>query len=93
MAHQYLAGFHDNVGNVDEAIEHLKVAASAGDKDAMDSLMANYKRKLLSKEDLTQTLRAFHASNSEMMSNDRRDALLIEESRKKGEAPPDGLFK
>lgn len=34
MAHQYLAGFHDNVGNADEAIEHLKVAASAGDKEA-----------------------------------------------------------
>lgn len=93
MAHQYIANFHGRNGNnqIGEN-EHLKVAASAGCQEAMDSLMNAYKDKLLSKEELTQTLRAFQASNSEMMSNDREDARLLEESRKTGEAPPAGLF-
>ena len=40
----------------------------------MDELMARYKAKLLSKDDLTKTLRAFQASSNAMKSKDRDDA-------------------
>lgn len=52
----------------------MKVAASAGDKEEMDRLMRFYKGKLLSKEGLTQTLRAFQNSKNAMKSKDRDDA-------------------
>ena len=70
----------------------MKVAASAGDKEAMDQLVDYYKDKSISKEDLAQTLRAYQAANSEIMSKDRENARLIEESRKKGETPPAHLY-
>jgi len=52
----------------------LKVAASAGDQVALDGLMAYYKDKLLSKEELTKTLHAFQASCNAMKSEDRENA-------------------
>ena len=73
-AHRKLAIFDWNIGNMQTSIKHTKVAASAGDKDAMDCLMKMYKDKLLSKEDLTRTLRAFQASSNEMKCKDRDDA-------------------
>lgn len=69
-------------GNADGCNKHLTVAASAGHKGSMDYLMANYKRKLVSKEDLSETLRAYQASTDEVKSKDREDArAAIEESR------------
>ena len=56
------------------SIKHVEVVASAGDKDSMDELMAKYKAKLLSKDDLTKILRAFQASSNAMKSKDRDDA-------------------
>jgi len=56
------------------SIEHLTVAASAGNKVSMDKLMKMYKKNALSKEDLTQTLRSFQTSSNEMKSKDRDDA-------------------
>jgi len=73
-AHKYLAKFHGRNGDIKTSIEHLKVAAGAGDKAAMDHLMIGYKAKILSKEDLTHTLRAYQASSNEMKSKDRDDA-------------------
>jgi len=64
-------------GNENVAIEHTKVAASAGDRDSMDVLMDAYRDKELSKEDLTQTLRAHQASNNEMKSDDRDIAKSV----------------
>ena len=75
-AHKYLARFHWKVnGNAQLMIDHLKVAASAGDQASMDNLMVNYKQtSLVSKEDLTQTLRAFQASINELRNKDRDEA-------------------
>lgn len=71
-AHQLLEVFHERNGNIQTSIKHLKVAASAGDQNSMDGLMEYYKeKKLLTKEDLTQTLRAFQASSNEMKSKPR----------------------
>ena len=50
-------------GNFDKGMKHWRVAASAGDQESMDDLMKAYKAKLLSKEELTQTLRAFQTSS------------------------------
>jgi len=74
IAHSWLASFHSGMGNTQQSIKHLRVAASAGDDKAMDNLMTNYKKKLLSKEDLTQTLRAFQVSRDVMKSKERDDA-------------------
>ena len=50
----------------------------------MDSLMKFYKAKLLSKEDLAQTLRDFQSSNNEMKSKDRDDARVLFDWRTDG---------
>ena len=65
------AGFHMKCGNISERIEHRKVVASAGDKQEMDKLMTYYKDNAVSKDDLTQTLRAFQISNDLMKSKER----------------------
>ena len=63
--------------NVDESIKHLKVVASAGDKETMNMLMTKYKEKALSKEELTQTLRAYQASSDLIKSDDRDNARVM----------------
>ena len=60
-----------------KSFEHLKVAASAGAQDSMATLMEFYKVKLISKEDLTQTLRAHQTSLNEMKSKERDDAIAF----------------
>lgn len=55
--------------------------------------MMAYKDKLLSKDELTQTLRAFQVSSNEMKSKARENARLMEESRKKGERLPAHLLE
>jgi len=91
-AHVMLAHFYTKTGDNNKRIKHLTVAARAGDKDSMDSMMDAYKDKELSKEELSQTLRAFQASTNEMKSKDRDDARLLEEARQRGEAPPAHLL-
>ena len=87
-AHRQLAALLAKNGDYKMSIEHCKVAASAGDQEAMDFAMKYYKNKLLSKEDLAQTLRAFQASSDEMNSTDRDIARMLEEAITKGEEPP-----
>jgi len=71
--HFHLADFHGRNENNYMRIKHLKVAASAGDKEAMDELMRLYKEEFVTKEDLTQTLRAYQTSNDLVKSKDRDD--------------------
>jgi len=92
IAHLTLAHFYTNTGDNNKRIKHLTVAARAGDKDAMGKLMDAYRDKQISKEELSQTLRASQASINEMKSKDRDDASLLEEARQKGEAPPAHLL-
>ena len=70
-AHKVLARFHERNGDIDVYIKHLKVVASAGDQDSMDDLLKLYKNEALTKDELTQTLRAFQASCIEMKNKDR----------------------
>ena len=76
-AHRLLAKFHGRNDDKEKSIKHMKLVASAGDQDSMDDLMKYYKDKLLSKEDLTQTLRAYQASINETKSKEREDAKVI----------------
>jgi len=84
-AHIYLARFHGRNGDMQLCITHLRVAADAGDKEAMDTMMGFYKAKELSKEELTKTLRAFQASIDGMKSKDRDDAKAIQEQKDREE--------
>jgi len=77
QAHRFLARFHVRNGNDQIGIKHLKIAASAGDKQSMNMLMIYYKDDLLSKEELAQTLRAFQTSNDAMKSKDRDEAKAM----------------
>ena len=52
-------------------IKNLKVVASAGHQEAMDKITKAYRDELLSKEELSQTLCAFQASNDEIKSEER----------------------
>ena len=89
QAHKDLAHFAVTVSmDIQKSNNHLKVAASAGDKEAMDNLMTAYKHEEISKEELTQILRVFQSSSNEMKSKDRDVYRLVEESRKKGEPLP-----
>ena len=73
-AHAYLAKERKHENMMQRSIDHYKVAACAGHQASMDNLIILYKQKLLSKDELTQTLRACQASNNEMKSTDRDDA-------------------
>ena len=92
-AHRHMASFYGGNNNIQHCIKHLKVSASAGDQESMDDLMAAYKDKLLSKDDLAQILRAFQASLNETKSKDRDNARVFEEYRQRGEAPPFHLLR
>jgi len=67
LAHLNLAIFRveslEDNESVLKGIGHMKVAASAGCQEAMDMLMHLYKHKLVTKEEVTQALRAFQASD------------------------------
>ena len=66
VAHNLLASHHRRSGDIDMCINHLKVMASAGGQAAMALSMEFYKVKLMSKDDLTKTLRAHQTSLNEM---------------------------
>ena len=73
LAH-YLLWAGKREGEMDWDIVHLKVLASAGHQKSMNDLMERYKNKLLNKEDLTKTLRAFQTSSNAMKSKERDEA-------------------
>jgi len=73
-AHRALASYEEIHGNNQKSVNHLKVAANAGDKDSMDDLMKAYKLKHLPKEVLNQVLRAFQEANDLTKNKDRDDA-------------------
>ena len=66
--------FHGRNGDDNKGLQHSKVAASAGCNISMHTLMKFYKIKLVSKEELAQTLRAHQVSLNEMKSRERDDA-------------------
>ena len=77
-----------NGSKVHEIVRHLKVLACSGDEDAIDGYKEEYKNKKVSKEDLTQTLRAYQASYDAVKSKDRdnaRDIKTAMDAKSRGE--------
>lgn len=77
FAHKFLADFHGRNGDIHTSMRHIKVTASAGDQESMAMMMKFYKDKLLSKEELTQILRAHQTSSNELRTNDRDEACAF----------------
>ena len=75
--HKGIARFYMRNMDFHSSVQHLKVAASAGDQQSLGTLTGFYKDakdEIIPKEDLTKTLHAFQASNNETKSKDRDDA-------------------
>ena len=70
-------------GNLEEAVQHLMMAACSGHDLAMQNLMKFYGNKLLSKEDLATTLRAHKAANDAGKSEPREYAQRYYKFQKK----------
>ena len=68
-------------GNVKLEIEHWHLAASAGYSGSMKKLWVYFHKRLLGKEKLESTLRAYQASCERMSSEDRRRWLGAEDAK------------
>jgi TPR repeat protein len=64
-----------NSGNVEQAVKHWKIAASAGDHKAMHKLLVVFKDGALIRESVDSTLAAYNNSCAEMRS-EARDAFI-----------------
>jgi TPR repeat protein len=69
-------GYTEHVaGNVERAVKHWTIAASAGNYEAMYNLLIALKKRDLSRESIDSTLEAYNNSCAEMRS-EARDACL-----------------
>jgi TPR repeat protein len=64
-----------NSGNMEQAIKHLTISASAGCYDAMNELRLSFEQGLVSRESIDSTLTAYNYSCAEMRS-EARDASI-----------------
>jgi TPR repeat protein len=64
--------------NMERAVKHWTIAASAGCFRAMDSLIKFFKRGLVSRESIDSTLAAYNSSCAEMRSEARDAAIQLE---------------
>ena len=71
-------------GNIDLAIRHWKVAASAGDERSVKKLWAFFYRKALEKAELEVTLRAHKEACDVVNSEERERWKLFEKAREAG---------
>ena len=62
-------------GNIEQAIKHLKIAASAGEHGAMHHLITFFKKGVMNRESIDSTLTAYNNSCKEMRS-EARDAWI-----------------
>jgi TPR repeat protein len=65
----------DVVGNVERAVKHWTIAASAGDYEAMHELRRYFKKGFVSRESMKSTLTEYNNSCAEMRS-EARDACI-----------------
>ena len=64
-----------NSGNMEHAVKHWNIAASAGSYRAMYHLISCFKKGAVSRESIDSTLAAYNSSCAEMRSKDR-DAII-----------------
>ena len=70
-----LGSMEDNSGNMERAIKHWAIGASAGCYRAMHALITFFKQGIGSRESIDSTLAAYNASSAEMRS-EARDAFI-----------------
>jgi TPR repeat protein len=75
VARNNLGSLEYNSGNIERAIKHLRIAASAGSFDAMHHLITFFKAGAVSRESIESTLAAYNSSCAEMRS-EARDAYI-----------------
>ena len=88
MSRYSLACLRADEGNFYLATKHFRLAAEAGDKDAMKGIWKLFSDGKLSKTDLEEILRAHQAACDEMDSEDRRRL----EAYEKAKAGSDGFI-
>jgi hypothetical protein len=73
---RYILGCLDaQSGNIERAVKHLTIAASAGSYLAMQSLISSFEQGTVSRESIDSTLIAYNNSCAEMKS-EARDACI-----------------
>jgi TPR repeat protein len=70
-----LGSIEGNFGNMERAVKHWTIAASAGYYIAMNELILSFEQGLVSRESIDSTLTAYNNSCSEMRS-EARDAYI-----------------
>ena len=60
-----------NSGNMDRAVKHWTIAASAGDYTAMQTLRTSFEKGHVSRESIDSTLAAYNSSCAKMRSEAR----------------------
>jgi hypothetical protein len=61
--------------NIEQAVKHWVIAASAGEYDAMHNLTKNFEQGWVSRDTIDSTLTAYNSSCAEMRS-EARDAVI-----------------
>lgn len=74
FARHNLGCIEEELGHVDRALKHYKIAAEAGDRDALDTIRRLYARGGATKSDYAEALRAYQAATDEIRSA-QRDAV------------------
>ena len=69
-----LGNIEKKAGNMDRAMKHYMIAASAGNDNSLKKVGEGYKGGYVTKEEYAKTLRAFKVSQDEVKSEERRRA-------------------
>ena len=64
-------------GNMERAVKHLKIAASAGEYDAMYTMTVVFEKGYVSQESMDTTLTAYNNSCAEVRSKARDDYIRV----------------
>jgi len=67
-----------NVGNIDRALKHYKIAVGCGHSDSLKEIQNLYLKQRATKEDYTQALRAYQAYLGEIKSSQRDKAAAFD---------------
>jgi hypothetical protein len=85
MARYNLGCIDAKAGNMERAIKHWTIAASAGHYIAMHNLRISFKRGDVSRESIDSTLTAYNNSCAEFRSEARDANIQIEQHSYEGE--------
>jgi hypothetical protein len=75
VARNHIGVFEAQSGNMERAVKHWMISASAGHNDAMDNLLIAFKKGRVSRNAIDSTLAAYNSSCVEMRS-ESRDAYI-----------------